>query len=606
MVKNLHAALFLILSASRILLNAQANGGMFWYGTVSWIRTQQNPPIIRFTVEAAFRRSYGSVDFRGSGPDGNLVFRDKFRPSGFETIAFDFGDSRMLTPMLFEVTAYSIAEDWVQAVSTFDHQYPDITATTWWKPLEQGAFRQTVFKGCCRVSNLLGGNADTSWSLVSVVNLLQDYSSPRLSSLPIISLRKRQRPQDPDPSFYILADDNLPTSNQPSIQPAMPAAWGFTADIGGPGAGSATPRNLPNFIYDAVTGLITLSAGPIFNSSGIRCTNWTVADCRANNSLPGLAPGLYNVVIQVSRSPSGSVSVPGPYNSSAPIEVMISLVDENITGPLPSIASADPGIFYPAFTQARHVAYVGFPMQPITVIGSTSAQGVTLGFTVGRLPTNFQLSTVRGGVSLMSGAKCFNGSGYCAQTPTTRCNVSTAGCTCQPANNGVACNISLPSAPQCVLGGTCATCWDRRDCPTSAASMTLSWTPMTGQEWTHMVCLATTAKRPDPYCASLPASASPACVAASSTPSCINIDVLPNPPPLIWSSYAADVDPYAGTGQAYLGRPLVFTVYANDSDCAQVPGSPAISMGRMPPGAALGAQEVTASEWPETDIVLLR
>lgn len=378
----------------------------------------------------------------------------------------------------------------------------------------------------------------------------------------------------------------------------MPAVWGFTADIGGPGAGSVRPRNLPNFQYDAVTGRITLLAGPAFNASGMRCTNFTVGDCRANSSLPGLPPGLYNIVIEVSRAPSGAVSAPGPYNTSAPIEVMVSLVDESITGPLPSIESADAGIFYPAFTQTRHVAYVGFPMQPITIVANTTAQGVTLGFTVGRLPSNFQLSTVRGGVSLITGAKCINGSGYCAQNPTTRCNTSTAGCTCQPANNGVACNASAPSAPQCVLGGTCATCWDRRDCPPSAGSMTLSWTPVTGQEWTHMACFAAVAKRPEASCLDPVAAASPACRAASSPPKCINIDVLPNPPPVIWSSYAADVDPYAGSGLAYLGRPLTFTIYANDSDCAQVPGSPAISMGPMPPGAALAPQEVKSTFHP--------
>ena len=591
---HIFALIFLSLLTSPAV--AQNNGGMFRYGTVSWIRTQQNPPIISFTVEAAFRRSYGSVDFRGSGPDGNLVYNDKFRPSGYETIAFDFGDSRMLTPMLFQVTAYSISEDWVQAVSTFDHQYPEITAATWWKPLEQGAFLQTVFRGCCRVSNLLGGNADTSWSLVSVVNLLLDYSSPRLSSLPIITVRKRQRPLDPDPSFYILADDNYPTTNEPSIQPAMPTAWGFTADIGGAGAAldqTTRPRNLPNFMFNSTTGLITLAAGPAFNSTGLRCTNWTAVGCRANATLPGLPPGLYNVVIEVSRAPAATAgsaaSAPTMLNTSAPIEVMVSLVDESLTGPLPVTTSLEPGILYPAFSQAQHVAFVGFPMQPFTLIGNTSAQGVNLGFTVSRLPDNMEMTTVRGGVAVFTGAKCINGSSYCAQTPAVRCNASKTGCTCQPPNNGVACNASAPSAPQCVLGGTCAQCWERQDCAASPGLMTASWTPVTGQEWTHMACFSAIAERPAAYC---PDPTVPACGPASSPPQCINIDVLPNPPPAIWSSYAADVDPYAGTGQAYLGRPLIFTVYSNDSDCAQVPGSPAISMGPMPPGAALAPQQV--------------
>jgi hypothetical protein len=481
--------------------------------------------------------------------------------------------------MLFEVVAYSVSEDWVQAVSTFDHQYPEITATTWWKPLEQGAFRQTVFKGCCRLSELSGGNADTSWALVSVVNLLQDYSSPRLASLPIITLRKRQRPADPDPSFYILADDNYPTANQPAIQPAMPAAWGFTTDIGGPGASAdeqARPRNLPNFVYDAVTGRITLAAGPALNASGVRCANWTAPDCRASPGLPGLPPGLYNVVLEVSRAAAGAAEAPGPYNSSAPIEVMVSLVDEGVAGALPSVGSPDPEVFYPAFSHARHVAYVGFPMQPVTVTANTTAHGVTLGFTVGRLPPNFRLSTVRGGVTAFTGARCTNGSAFCLQNPSARCNASTAGCTCQPPNNGAPCNASAPPGGQCALGGACLECWDRRDCAPSAAAMTLSWTPVSGQEWTHMVCLAPVAQRPAPYCPAAPAPGPPppGCAPASGPPECLNVDVLPNPPPALWSSYAAEVDPYAGSGLIYLGRPLEFTLYSNDSDCAEARAPP--------------------------------
>jgi hypothetical protein len=512
--------------------------------------------------------------------DGSLVFRDKFRPSGYETIMFDFGDSRLLTPMLFEVVAYSVSEDWVQAVSTFDHQYPEITATTWWKPLEQGAFRQTVFKGCCRLSELSGGNADTSWALVSVVNLLQDYSSPRLASLPIISLRKRQRPADSDPSFYILADDNYPTADQ-SIQPAMPAAWGFTTDIGGPGASAdelSRPRNLPNFVYDATTGRITLAAGPAFSASGARCTNWTAGDCRASPGVPGLPPGLYNVVLEVSRAAAGAAEAPGPYNSSAPIEVMVALVDEGVTGPLPSVASPDADILYPAFTHARHVAYVGFPMRPVTVTANTTAHGVTLAFTVGRVPPNLRLSTVRGGVTAFTGARCTNGSAFCLQNPSVRCNATTPACTCQPPNNGAPCNASAPWAAQCALGGACLECWDRRDCAPSPAAMTLSWTPVSGQEWTHMLCLAPVAQRPAQYCPPAPAPPPPGCAAASGPPECVNVDVLPNPPPAVWSSYEGDVDPYGGTGLAYLGRPLEFTVYANDSDCAEASGPPGPAM----------------------------
>jgi len=51
------------------------NGGQFRFATVSWIKVQHDPPIIRFTVEAAFRRGFTALNFQGSGADGLLVVR---------------------------------------------------------------------------------------------------------------------------------------------------------------------------------------------------------------------------------------------------------------------------------------------------------------------------------------------------------------------------------------------------------------------------------------------------------------------------------------------------------------------------------------------------
>jgi len=125
---------------------AAKNGGHFRFGTVSWVKLEQQPPTIRFTVEAAFRRSFTSTNFKqGSGKDGILMVGDHFRPSGLETIMFDFGDGAMLTPMVFEVQAYSDTEDWVQGVSTFDHKYARLSSSTPYQYIG-------TFKGCCRMS----------------------------------------------------------------------------------------------------------------------------------------------------------------------------------------------------------------------------------------------------------------------------------------------------------------------------------------------------------------------------------------------------------------------------------------------------------------------
>jgi hypothetical protein len=49
------------------------NGGQFRFATVSWIKLQHYPPTIRFTVEAAFRRGFTAINYRGTGPDGKLI-----------------------------------------------------------------------------------------------------------------------------------------------------------------------------------------------------------------------------------------------------------------------------------------------------------------------------------------------------------------------------------------------------------------------------------------------------------------------------------------------------------------------------------------------------
>jgi len=41
------------------------NGGHFRFGTVAWNKLEHQPPKIRFTIEAAFRRSYAATNFRG-------------------------------------------------------------------------------------------------------------------------------------------------------------------------------------------------------------------------------------------------------------------------------------------------------------------------------------------------------------------------------------------------------------------------------------------------------------------------------------------------------------------------------------------------------------
>mmetsp|Transcript_59543 Transcript_59543/g.140278 ORF Transcript_59543/g.140278 Transcript_59543/m.140278 type:complete len:835 (+) Transcript_59543:252-2756(+) len=563
-------------------INGPANGGHFRFATVSWTRLEAQPPKIRFTVEAAFRRDYSAVNFRGSGADGHLVVGDHFKPSGLETIMFDFGDGSMLTPMTFTVEAYSIAEDWVQATCSFDHEYARLTSTTPFK------YRAT-FKGCCRVSDL-EHNADTSWSLSTVLNVRDDNHSPRLTVLPLQTLVKKMRPSDPEPSFYLPADDNVFGAMEAQSFPVL-KTWEIMGYIGAaPSVIRQTdpPSNLPNLEVDHMTGLITLAAGPVYSAAAPSTDPCLVDDGRAQcmgetpmgMAVPSLAPGLYNAVLQLSQG-----------NSTAPVEVMIRLLE---AGPgtqvvVPKLTSADPNLFYPSYLYNIHVGYLGFPVRPFDVTASTALQGVNLGFTVGRLPEGARLSTVRGGASHLA-SLCAGGTHFCREDTTAACNgTSTVGCTCLPADTGRVCGGV--GGLVCRGGSVCTPCFELGECPTSNASLTFTWTPASGQEGTTIVCFDATTEGEAGCAAAGVEGNGGACAAVSSPSQCVNIEVFPDPPPMIWTTFEADVDPFASSGLAYLGRDLVFTVYANDSNCWDVPE---ISMGPMPPGVSMTEQTSTS------------
>ena len=561
------------------------NGGHFRFGTVSWVKLEQQPPRIRFTVEAAFRRSFGSTNFKGSGADGKLVVGDTFKPSGLETIMFDFGDGSMLTPMMFTVQAYSLSEDWVQGVSTFEHTYARLSSITPYQYIG-------TFKGCCRVSEL-AMNADTSWALSSIMNVRDDMSSPRLTVLPVQTILKKQRPSSANPFFYVPAsDDTHHLHPRPKLKTfEVMGNIGHAPSIIGT---AHAPKNLPHLSIDSASGRIEIATGPIFASDAPgdhgRCmpkstrpacqADWDpAAPTKHQGNKTNLAPGKYNVVVQLMQG-----------NSSSPVELMISLVEEDLTQDpprrMPRLLSPDtPDIFYPHFSYAYHVAYLGFPITPFQVSGEIEQHGMQLGFTTGRLPSGVRMSTVSGGTS-MFGFSCINGSHFCQQSPTLTCNgTSTAGCTCMEADTGKACRGPHNSPTACRGGATCQSCWYLGTCPTSMGNMTVEWVPSTGHVGTHMFCFDVTAQRPGEFCAG--DSSEFACQTQSSPSQCVNIEVFPDPPPRIWTSYATDLDPYAHTEYAYVGRTLTFTVYAEDDNCKD---TPAITMGPMPPGTSLSPQ----------------
>lgn len=505
-------------------LNGPNNGGHFIFGTVHWVKLQQQPPVIRFTVEAAFRRSYGATNFKGSGSDGFLVEGDRFKPSGLETIMFDFGDGSMLTPMMFTVEAYSIQEDWVQGHTTFEHTYARLSSNT---PFEYVG----TFKGCCRRSDL-AVNADTSWALSTIMNVRDDMSSPRLTVLPMQTVLKKQRPSSPDPSLYIPAGDDMHLEHPlPKLK-----TWQLMGNIGHAPSiiGTAqAPRNLPHWSIDSASGRISLATGPVYASDTAsdraKCSephNAQRQTCFADfhpatglsaTNMTNLAPGLYNMVLQLMLG-----------NSSAPVEVVIRVEAEDVYAHVPKryprlLAPKNPDIFYPHFSYARHVAYLGFPITPFEVSGEMDAQAVNLGFTTGRMPAGARMTTVAGGTSAY-GFTCVNGSMYCKESPMTPSNgTNIPGCTAMPADTGKPCTGPHGSTTACRGGGICQSCWHLGTCPVSMGNMTVEWVPTIGQVGTHMLCFDVTAQRPGQYCSG---STEWGCYAAISSPSqCVSIEV---------------------------------------------------------------------------------
>ncbi|KAJ1477678.1 hypothetical protein T484DRAFT_1820317, partial [Baffinella frigidus] len=280
------------------------NGGHFRFGTVSWNKLQHQPPKIRFTVEAAFRRTYAATNFRGSGVDGFLITGDTFKPSGLETIMFDFGDGSMLSPIQFTAQAYSMSEDWVQGVATFEHTYAALSSSTpfessgagaraaavqerhRWLQQAAAAFPagaeaaryQAAFKGCCRLSEL-AANADTSWKLVSKLNVRDDDNSPRITLLPepismlppeaqsdatpsVQTVVRKMRPAGVEPSMYVPASDEIFGST--GLAPvSFTTVWEKAVDIGHAPVGLAmtvAPHNLANVLVHPHDGLVTVAA----------------------------------------------------------------------------------------------------------------------------------------------------------------------------------------------------------------------------------------------------------------------------------------------------------------------------------------------------------
>jgi len=181
---------------------AGQTGGTYRYGTVSW---ESKGNVVDFTIETAFKRSLSF--FTGHAPDGFLAIGDNTTIQGREAPQFLYGDSQVATSLRMQITAMSLAEDWVLGVVRLRHTYttPNDAARPW----------KAQYVGCCRLEGLKNA-AGLNWAIAAEIDLTRATRSPKATTLPVVSvpLRSMHNPS------------HLPGVFLPTRGAASGAEWG--------------------------------------------------------------------------------------------------------------------------------------------------------------------------------------------------------------------------------------------------------------------------------------------------------------------------------------------------------------------------------------------
>jgi hypothetical protein len=123
---------------------------------------------------------------------------------------------------------------------------------------------------------------DTSFDLKSVMNIRDDWSSPRITSLPVVTVIQKKVPGDDEPSFYLPASENFsPFAPVHPVGLSTQVNWTVADAIGAAPASiglTVTPANLPNVMISTSDGRVTFAAGPVFSDAAAttRCNGKTL------------------------------------------------------------------------------------------------------------------------------------------------------------------------------------------------------------------------------------------------------------------------------------------------------------------------------------------
>jgi len=209
------------------------NGGHYRYGNIRWRQVQGNT--VEITLTMSYRRDFQSAYWKGSGLDGLAVTGDTIQLNGKQWPVLSFGDETLTVGeyLKMQVTAYSVAENWVYGTSVVRHTY----AT----PTNNGEGWLVRFQGCCKLSEVANLNErDAPWEISSTVNLLGDSASPIIAVLPVVSL-----PDTGAISFFA-----------PAFSPLRDG--GVTVQLGNPNTALTSTVTTFTTVLDEATGKVTI------------------------------------------------------------------------------------------------------------------------------------------------------------------------------------------------------------------------------------------------------------------------------------------------------------------------------------------------------------
>jgi len=186
-------ALFLLLC---VALLPVVQAGTFISGSVRWEKVKDNTA--RFDVVTYWRRSFSPF------MDGNAKPGDKIDIIAQSTVSLNFGDRSAPHFLLATVTNINEDEDWLEAVTTYEHTYAtpyakkelvaaysDATSDA---PVTEQQFRAdytpwvVTLAGCCRYATITN-DPDKPFLMRSHVNLESSARSPDARLLPTISVK---------------------------------------------------------------------------------------------------------------------------------------------------------------------------------------------------------------------------------------------------------------------------------------------------------------------------------------------------------------------------------------------------------------------------------